>query len=313
MHVKRGDTVVAKTDPPLMSVVAACIAHLKGGRLVTWNQDVYPEVATALGISALNGRIGQWLLRCRNWSWRIADTNVVLGRRMQQNLLAQNIPENHIQIVNNWSDGKAIQPVRVGFNPLVDKWALQGKFVVGYSGNMGRAHEFDTILDAAEQLKEHEDILFLFVGHGPKRDEFEEQVGRRQLNNVIFKPYQSKEQLSFSLGLPHVHLISLLPSLEGLIVPSKFYGIAAAGRPTLYIGDADGEIPRILAQHQCGATVSVGDDDGVVAAILAMQKDTAWRQSMGENARQAFDTCFDRPIAMRQWESILYGGDKVEH
>ena len=304
-HVNKGDTVVAKTDPPLMSVVAAIIVRLKGGRLVTWNQDVFPEIATALGIKALNGNFGRLLKHWRNWSWRMADVNVVLGQRMEHILLSQNVPDEHIRIINNWSIGEAIKPIARSQNTISQEWNLQDKFVVGYSGNMGRVHEFETILTAAQQLNSHDDIVFLFIGHGPKRAEFEEQVKRLELENVIFKPYQPEERLPYSLGLPDVHLISQWPSMEGLVFPSKFYGITAAGRPTVFIGDPQGEIALELERHQCGVAVNIGDGEGLANTILNMQKDSGWRQSMGVNARHAYDTQYDRSFAIEAWREIL--------
>ncbi len=306
LHVNAGDIVVSKTDPPLMSVVAAVIAKLRRGRLIIWNQDVYPEVASALGIRVLGGGLGRLLRRARNWSWQLAEVNVVLGDAMRRNLLAQNIPDENIHVVANWSDGSEIRPLDKTRNPLEKEWALANKFVIGYSGNMGRAHEFDTILQAAEALREHRDIVFLFIGNGKRRRWLEQEVERRRLSNVLFKPYQPTTMLKYSLSLPDVHLISLFPSLEGLIVPSKFYGIAAAGRPTLFVGDPDGEISRVLQERQCGLTVRTGDGAGLVKAILDLQADAAWRASLGANAREVFDTLYDKPLAINKWYNILY-------
>src|SRR6185503_4809828 len=108
-------------------------------------------------------------------------------------------------------------------NILRREWNLQDAFVVGYSGNMGRVHEFGTILDAAERLKSSVNIVFLFIGEGAQRNWIEEEARRRGLENIMFKPYQPRKKLGLSLTIPDVHLISLRRSMEGLIVPSKFY------------------------------------------------------------------------------------------
>jgi hypothetical protein len=155
---------------------------------------------------------------------------------MANYLSSQGIPQSQITVIHNWADGQAIQPLAAENNPLRTEWQLQDKFVVGYSGNLGRAHEFTTILEAATQLIEDPQIVFLFIGSGPQKLWLEAEVNKRHLTNVLFKPYQPRECLGDSLTVPDVHLISLRPSLEGLMVPSKFYGIAAAGRPVLYLG-----------------------------------------------------------------------------
>ena len=301
--LKPGDIVVAKTDPPLISVVAAMVAKIRGAKLINWIQDLFPEVAGALGIGGINGLEG--LLRSvRNWSLRTAYKNVVIGEGMAEKLAGEGIKPDTIQVIHNCADGCAIQPVDREKNELRREWNLQDTFVVGYSGNIGRAHEFDTILDAAEKLKSAADIVFLFIGGGAQRDRIEEEAQRRGLENIVFKPYQPREQLALSLSVPDVHLISLQPSLEGLIVPSKFYGIAAAGRPTIFVGDRDGEIPRILRETGSGYTVSIGDSVGLANRILEMSRDVE-TMNMGVRARLTFDQLFDQRHAFAAWEELL--------
>ena len=298
------DIVVAKTDPPLISVVAAIVAKIRGARLINWTQDLFPEVAGALGVGGINGLEG--LLRSvRNWSLRTASKNVVIGDGMANKLTEEGIQPGAIQVIHNWADGRAIQPVDREKNDLRREWRLEGMFVVGYSGNIGRAHEFDTILDAAEQLRSAKNIMFLFIGGGAQRNRIEEEARRRGLGNIMFKPYQPREQLSLSLSVPDVHLISLQPALEGLIVPSKFYGIAAAGRPTIYVGDREGEIPKILRETGSGCTVSVGDSAELGNRILDMFRNNNETLSMGLRARMAFDRHFDQRHAFTAWELLL--------
>ena len=299
-----GDIVVAKTDPPLISVVAAIVAKIRGAKLINWIQDLFPEVAGALAVGGIKGIEG--LLRSvRNWSLRTASKNVVIGDGMANKLTEEGIQPGVIQVIHNWADGRAIQPVDREKNDLRRAWNLQDAFVVGYSGNIGRAHEFDTILDAAEQLRSAKNIVFLFIGGGAQRDRIEEEARRRGLDNIMFKPYQPREQLSLSLTVPDVHLISLQPALEGLIVPSKFYGIAAAGRPTIYVGDREGEIPRILRETGSGCTVSVGDSVELGNRILDMFRNNNETLSMGLRARLAFDRHFDQRHAFTAWELLL--------
>ena len=302
--LKSGDVVVAKTDPPLISVVAAMVAKIRGAKLINWIQDLFPEVAEALGVGGMKGLEG--LLRSvRNWSLRTASKNVVIGDGMANKLAEEGIQPGAIQVIHNWADGCAIQPVDREKNDLRREWNLQDVFVVGYSGNIGRAHEFDTILVAAEKLTSTANIVFLFIGAGAQRGRIEEEARRRGLENIIFKPYQPRDQLTLSLTVPDVHLISLQPALEGLIVPSKFYGIAAAGRPTIFVGDRDGEIPRILRQTGSGCAVSVGDSMGLANRILEMSRDVE-TMNMGMRARMAFDQRFDQGHAFAAWEELLH-------
>ena len=205
--VKPGDIVVAKTDPPLISVVAAMVAKIRRAKLINWIQDLFPEVAEALGIGGI-GRIEGLLRSVRNWSLRTAYKNVVIGNRMATKLTEEGIQSDTIQVIHNWADGQNIYAVARENNQLRLEWNLRDKFVVGYSGNLGRAHEFDTILDAAEILKSTAGIVFLFIGGGAQRDEIDEEARRRGLANIIFKPYQPREQLTLSLTVPDIHPVS---------------------------------------------------------------------------------------------------------
>jgi glycosyltransferase involved in cell wall biosynthesis len=302
--VRPGDVIVAKTDPPLISVVAAAVAMLRRAVLINWIQDLFPEVAQSLAILR-GGALSNYLRSLRNVSLRQARWNVVIGSIMADRLIAEGVPHHSVRLIPNWANGEEIRPVERQANGLIELWDLSGRFVVGYSGNMGRAHEFETLLNAAQLLGRIPDIVFLLIGDGAQRPWILRQIDQRGFKNVVLRPYQPKHLLSFSLGVPHVHVASLQPPLEGLIVPSKFYGIAAAGRPTLYVGHKEGEIARLLATHECGWTIAPGHSAELAARILDLAANTALVDRAGRNARQAFEKHFDRRIATDRWHSLL--------
>lgn len=302
--VRTGDVIIAKTDPPMVSVVCALAAGARGALLVNWLQDLFPEVATALGI-----RIGRFptsiLCRIRNWSLRRAVVNVAIGELMAKRLRDARVPEHQVVVIPNWSDGLSVKPVPVEENPLREAWGVHRKFVVGYSGNMGRVHEFDTIVQAAERLRDCEHIRFVFVGDGPRKHAVQEEVARRELNNFIWQPYQDRHGLAQSLSVADLHFVSLRPEIEGLVVPSKYYGIAAAGRAALFIGDTGGEVARILADRHCGRAFEIGDVEGVAKFISAAAADPVATAAMGRNARAAFEREFDQNGRLLAWSSLL--------
>ena len=302
---EQNSIMVAKTDPPMISVVAAVVAKLKSAVLVNWVQDLFPEVAASLGVKVVRGPLFSILKRARNASLRLARCNVVIGELMAERLIKEGVPVSQVEVIHNWADGTTIRPIEPEANPLRTEWGLDGKFVVGYSGNLGRSHEFATILDAATQLQAHPDILFLFIGGGANLQWVEQQVASRGLTNVMFKPYQARERLAESLSAADVHLITLKPELEGLIVPSKFYGIAAAGRPVAFIGDDDGEIGRLVRQAQCGFSVSQGNGEALRNQLLALYRDANLRRDMGNSARTAFDRMFSLKTSLDLWEALI--------
>jgi glycosyltransferase involved in cell wall biosynthesis len=298
-----GDIVVAKTDPPLISVPVGWIARWRRAHHVNWLQDLFPEVAAELGVGLGRGAGGSLLRWLRDRSLNTATRNVVLSHPMRDRLVARGIDPQSITTIPNWADGAALQPVPPAANPLRPAWGLEGKFVVCYSGNMGRAHEFQTIVDAAVALREQRDILFLFIGGGAQQDLLAQAAAQHV--NVLCKPYQPREGLAQSLSVADVHLVSLRPQLEGLIVPSKFFGIAAVGRPTIFVGDPDGEIAQVIRKEECGLTMREGNAAGLAAAIRSLRNDTRLCEQMGLNARRVFETCYDKPLAVAKWRRLL--------
>ena len=314
-HLRRlaraDDVVVAMTDPPLLSVLVYWALTGRPVRVVNWLQDLYPEVATALGVGALGGRLGAWLRQVRNRSLRHATLNVAIGERMAKAVRATGIPSGQVRVLHNWADCEAIRPLAPAANRLRREWGVEDAFVVGYSGNLGRAHAYETVLDAAALLRAESaagdtPVVFLFIGDGQRLAELRAEAARRGLESLLrFHPYQPRESLALSLGVADVHWISLRPALEGLIVPSKFYGVAAAGRPVLFVGDPDGEIPLLLAAHDCGLCVREGNGAGLAAAIRRLRDDVALRERQGAHARRLLVERFEQRRALEAWEGVL--------
>jgi glycosyltransferase involved in cell wall biosynthesis len=201
---------------------------------------------------------------------------------------------------------EAIRPVAAADNPLRYEWGLEDKFVVCYSGNMGRVHEFDTILDAAQSLASKAEVIeFLFIGGGAQRRMIEDEVRRRALPNVQFRPYQDRAALSFILGVGDVHLVSQRPEVEGYVFPSKLYGILAAGRPVMFIGDPQGEISALVEHEGIGIAVRQGDAAGLAEQLLRLAGDAALREAMGARARALLCERYDKRIAFKAWLELL--------
>jgi glycosyltransferase involved in cell wall biosynthesis len=334
LDAQPGDVVVVKTDPPMLSVVAGPIARVKGAGYINWLQDLFPEVATALGFGRTKTQ--KWALsllrRLRDLTLRYADANVVLGERMSARLQKRRVPQERITVIANWADGDQIRPVERTCNALRKEWNLKDAFVVGYSGNLGRAHGFETFLSAIAHLEAQKarsnarilanagdglwenassedsysrDVRWLFIGGGAQTEKLKRSVCERGYESVMFRPYQPRERLSESLSTPDVHLISLKPDLEGLIVPSKFYGITAAGRPAIFIGNPDGELARIISDSKIGFVVRDGDGSWLAETILKLARNPELVAQQGARARWLFETKYDFPRAVTAWERLI--------
>lgn len=314
-HLRAGDQLVLKTDPPMLSVPVVLLARIKRARVINWYQDVFPEIAYAAGFTIgrprFNDAIRKVLFKLRDWSLRNSSTTVVLGTSMQRHLKEHGIPEEQMVIIPNWTDTETIVPVALQTNTLREEWDLSEQFVVAYSGNMGIAHEFEAIIDAADILRDDPRIQFLIIGGGFRLPFLQVETERRGLQNKLqFKPYQPYDQLSQSLGAANIHLISLRPSMEGLILPSKFYGIAAAARPTLFIGNTQGEIASLLREHGCGSSVESSDGSGLASLILDYANDPLRCQQEGLRARQLADSHYTALNAKNAWKKLLKHSDE---
>ena len=302
-YIRKGDLVVFKTDPPLLSLMNTAVVRFRGGRVVNWLQDLFPEIAIELGAFPRSRFFSGPLIWWRNRTLRAAETNVVISRKMQNYLVSQGVTNTNC--IPNWADGELIRPLYHADNPIHAEWNPENKFLVGYSGNFGRAHSFDEILQAMMLLEVRPEIHFVLIGEGAGLDRLLEAVERKKLHNVSFRPYQPHDTLSKSLGAIDLHLVTLKEGMEGLVLPSKIYGVLAAGRPIAFIGDEDGEIADLIQSKEVGFAVGHGDGAGLAEKIQQLATDPERLKGLGSNARQLFDDEYAMPQAINSWRSLL--------
>ena len=248
----RGDTLITKTDPPLLGVMLWPLAKLCRARQVHWVQDIYPEVAMAVA----GGRAGRWLLAglrgLRDFTWRHSAGCVALGEDMAAFIQARGVARSQISIIGNWAPTGLASVPDNEVAALRRDWGLADKFVIAYSGNLGRVHDLDPVLDLAGQLRDEPHIAFLFIGGGAQHARLHQRVLDEQLRNVHFQPAQRRDRLATALGIGDLHLVTLLPSCASLVFPSKLYGVAALGKPILFLGPDESEPARLVREHGMG-------------------------------------------------------------
>jgi glycosyltransferase involved in cell wall biosynthesis len=302
---RAGDTIVPMTDPPMLSVFVAPIARLKGCRIINWLQDLYPEVALAVGTPFIKPIVAKLIKVFRDRSLRAADCNVVIASAMAERVSTLGVKKEHIRVIHNWVDDHALSPIPAHENPLRRGWGLQDKFVVGYSGNLGRVHDIDTLLLALGELVDCQ-IVFLCIGGGAQYDALKETVEKRGLTDLFrFMPYQSETDLPYSLSAADVHWLSHKPEFEGLVFPSKFYGIAAVGRAILAITSRQSELAKLVSQYQCGLVVEQGDGKTLALELKRLKAAPEICSAMGAHARAMLKTRFTRAQAIDAWTQTL--------
>jgi glycosyltransferase involved in cell wall biosynthesis len=300
-----GDIVVVMTDPPLLGAAVTDLVVQRGGHVVHWIQDIYPEILTA-HIGALLGFPLTPLRALRDVAWLTACRCVTLGEDMARMVASRHVPAANITIAPNWAPRELHAEAASGaIAARRNAWQVEGKFVVAYSGNLGRVHEFTTVLDAAERLKGNPAIVFLFIGTGARFDEIRQAAASRGLGNIRLLPPEPRENLAAALAAADAQLVTLKPAFARLVYPSKLAGVLAAARPVLFVGPPDGEIARLLAREQCGEAVGPTDGAQLADVIRAWQADPARCALFGRQARAAYERQFTFSAALAQWDALL--------
>jgi glycosyltransferase involved in cell wall biosynthesis len=301
MAVQRPDVVVALTDPPPVGLIGALTAKVRAVPFVLVTKDIFPDVAVQLGVLDDPVAIGG-LRAMKSALFESADRVVSIGRDMNERLLELGVPAAKIVTIHDWSDGSAIMPLDTP-STIRTELGWGDRFVVMHSGNVGLSQDLDTLLDAAELLRHRPEVLFAIVGDGASKASLEQAAAERDLRNVEFLPYQDKADLSESLGAADVHFVGLHRGLAGYIVPSKVYGILAAGKPFIAAVERGSEPDLIVREHECGVRVEPGDAEALAHAMLEMRD--ADLIGMGKRAREALESRFDRPIAAKAYLDLL--------
>ncbi|MCB9140016.1 MAG: glycosyltransferase family 4 protein [Caldilineaceae bacterium] len=299
------DRNVFLTQPPLFFVWGVVLKKLRRQPYFIVLMDLYPDVAIEDGLLAPGGLVARLLLALSRFGLRHADGVIVIGRCMQELVAAIGVRQSRIHFIPNWTDESKVVSIQHEQNSFRQEMGWQDKFVVMYSGNVGTSHYFDDILTVCSRLRVRSDIVFAFIGHGQRRKEIEQAVEELSSDNIMLLPFQPLERLAESLSAGNLHFVSLRDNFTGLVVPSKMYGILAAGRPVIYQGSATGEMARLLTEENIGSVISIGDVKALETTILDYADHPERAKEQGEHARILMESKFGKEAACRRYSSIL--------
>ncbi|MFN5064429.1 MAG: glycosyltransferase family 4 protein, partial [Aphanizomenon sp.] len=304
-NVQGNDVVLLTSAPPFLSI-AGYLGHLLlGFPYVCLMYDIYPDIAIALGVVNKNHWLAKFWWTINRQIWQKSKGIIVLSPTMKERVV-EICPQiaDKVSVIQSWGDPDFILPIAKKDNWFAKEHNLDSKFTVLYSGNMGRCHDMDTILATAQQLK-NEPIQFVFIGGGPKRESFMENVNRLGLKNFLFLPYQDKNVLPYSLTACDLSLVSIEAGLESLITPSKLYPALAAGRPIGAICPKNSYLRQLVADGGFGASVDNGDSNSLSMFILKLKSDRQLAEKMGNASRQYLQSHFTLEIIAKQYIKAL--------
>jgi colanic acid biosynthesis glycosyl transferase WcaI len=295
------DAWFVMTEPPLILNTVLQLRRKLGGRVIHHVDDLYPDLAMALGSLPRRGPVAALLTHLSQDGLRKCDHVLALGECMAAVLKTKGVPDDRLAITPPWADGSRLFPLEHGENRFRQEIGMASdQVVVMYSGNMGLGHRFETILEAARALARQEEIHFVFIGDGAKRPQIEAFRRAHNLKNIMMLPYQPRERLRETLSAGDIHLISLDAKVQGFIVPSKLAGILAVGRPSVFLGAAENSIAAAIRQAGCGHIIAEGDVTLLVETIKGLAQDPEQRRRLGKSARDLFDREYDRAAVVPQ-------------
>jgi colanic acid biosynthesis glycosyl transferase WcaI len=293
---KRADVILTLTTPPLLALTGTLAKLLRGSRHVIWEMDVYPDIAVALDVISPGGMLDRTIGGLADISRHQADRIIALGPCMQDRLANRGIPLAKLTVVQNWVDGCRISP-RCFPEPI--------PMVLLYSGNLGRAHDTATLGEAMGKLSSSDRFQFIFAGAGDGYTKLRADCELRQAANVQFLPYQDGHLLADHLGTCHIGLVTQRASTCGAVVPSKTYGLMAAGRPFIFIGPAEATPALLIRTYQCGWHVMPGDSEGLVDLLLLLAAAPRLVEEAAGRSREAFLESYELQIGASRVVRIL--------
>jgi len=299
--VRRGDRIVLLTDPPLLPLLAGPIGRHRGAAVFHWVQDVYPELPERL----LGWRGLGWIRAWRNREWRLAAGVAVLGRDMGALVRAAGVDAARIHSMPNWAPRGLTPATAARIERRRQKWELQGRFVIAYSGNFGRVHALEPIIEVATLLRDDPGCVFLLVGSGAQEDRLRALVRARRLPNVRFEPTQPRDDLAVTLGVGDVHFVTLHERCADLVFPSKYYGILAVGRPLIFVGPAGCELAQAITQQGIGGVFAPGDATAMATLLRAWRRHPDLPRDMGQRALALHQAARGPAGAADHWFSLL--------
>ncbi|MFT8342185.1 MAG: glycosyltransferase family 4 protein [Clostridium beijerinckii] len=316
LKLKKQDYIFTISQPPILGGGLGVIGKwLKGGKLIYNIQDFNPEQTMAVGYSK-----NKFILNMAMWvdkfSCMRSDKVIVVGRDMQETLRNRfknkKVPKN--VFINNWIDEREIYPLPEDNENVVAfkrNYDLEGKTVIMYSGNIGLYYDLENLIKVIGKFKDIDDIVFVFVGDGTKKKDIENYVNENKLSNVKFIPYQDKTDLIYSLNAGDVHLVVNAKGIKGVSVPSKLYGVMAAGKTVFGVLEEGSEARIIIEECGCGVCIEPGKYELIYEKLKKVIDNIYEYKKLGIQGKRYVDMYIKKDVAIEKYRREILHEDEV--
>jgi glycosyltransferase involved in cell wall biosynthesis len=301
------ETIIITTNPPFLGVLILILRFFKKISYIIIAYDIYPQILDKMGIlnkSSVLYKFWKWLnIKVYNNASKIISIGEDMTNIIQREMCVNDISK--IELIYNWSDKKKVFPIAKENNKFIIDNGFSGKKILLYSGTMGSTHNIEDILNAAEELSNETEILFLFIGSGAKEILVKKYMANSGNSNVLLFPFQPIEIISQTLSSASMSFVCLDSNFTGLSVPSKSYGVLAARVPIIGIMDSNSEISKTIERFNCGIVWNKSMKIKLSSFILKTLSDEFKLNEMKENAYKAFINNFDIEISVEKYNKVL--------
>lgn len=300
-NIRAGDVVITVTNPAFILVFLSLIKKMKKMKLIVIVHDVFPENLLVAGITRENSFLYKMAKSLFNYSYRQADLLITCGRDMNKVIQKKLKYPDLTCSIPNFADTRTIVPIPKEKNPILIKFGIVNKFVVFFTGNIGRLQGIDNLLETIRILKGEKDICWLFIGEGACLDGMKSFVERNEILNVQFHPNMKRQYAIDFLNAGDIGIVSLLPNMRGTGVPSKTYTYMAAGKSILAIMDEDTEVAQMIKEHQIGWLVNPQEPRKLAELIVYLKNNPQLVRETGKKARTVCEQFYSLDTITEQY------------
>jgi glycosyltransferase involved in cell wall biosynthesis len=308
LFAKRSDGYLLSSNPPILGIWFWLLNFFKKNPYIVLVYDIHPDVLVEMGVVQQNNII------VKIWNWlnkkvyRDSKSIVTLGKHMAKRLSTSNdLSLSKISTIPPWVDTDFIKPLAYENNPLAKNFNPEGKHVVLYSGNMGISHDIDSMLGAAKQLRNRDDILFLFIGDGDKYQTVVDYQKSHQLDNIAIYPYQEESDLPYTMTLASISLVALDGGAQELMIPSKVFYYMAAGSAIIGICSGESELNDIINTCDCGVCMEPGNPKSLANKIEKLLQNPKELDAHRYNSRKLVIDTYGKEIGIKKFISLFSG------